>query len=147
MILLIIQILFLTGIDTGPKSIDCKKCDIDRIRILNANLEQLDYEMVVEFLCTLDPTCRTNAEYSEWSNEMIFLLLESSPGPFLQALQDDRLDVLNEVLDKIKSPVMEFDYQEIYNKVENLVQQEPVKNKVLKALEIAAGKAGLKIKK
>ncbi|PHN00556.1 hypothetical protein [Flavilitoribacter nigricans] len=147
MILIIIQILLLIGIDVEPKRIDCNKCDIDKIKIVNENLEQLDYEMVMEFLCTLDVICRTNTEYSEWSNEMIFLLLENSPGTFFQALQDEGLDVLNEVLDKIKSPVMEFNYQEIHSKIENLDQQGSVKNKILKALAIAAGKAGFKIKK
>jgi len=84
---LILTIAFLIIITHFGFSKDCDKCDTDKLIELSENLDNLNYETVKNFICTFDLTCKNNIEFSEWSNELLFKLIEHDVNllyPFYQ---------------------------------------------------------------
>lgn len=125
----------------------CYKCDIEKVKIVNENLDKLTMQMVSRFLCTFDSTCANNSEYSEWSNETLFKVLEKAPGIFFQVVVNGQVD--NKILlDQIENPINDvIDIQIIYDKIKETKVQTDIKTEYLNALITAANKGGQSIKK
>lgn len=125
----------------------CYKCDIEKVKIVNENLDKLTMQMVSRFLCTFDSTCANNSEYSEWSNETLFKVLEKAPGIFFQVVVNGQVD--NKILlDQIENPINDvIDIQIIYDKIKETKVQTDIKTEYLNALLTAANKGGQSIKK
>ena len=94
----------------------CEKCDINKLVVVDNHLDSLTYQIVKEFLCTFDDTCKTNSEYSEWSNEILYKVIEKAPEIFFQVITKEQID--NKILlEEIENPILDYDYLKIYNKI------------------------------
>jgi hypothetical protein len=125
---------------------DCKKCDIDKVKIVNEHLDSLTFQMIYDFLCTFDSSCRTNAEFSEWSNETIFKLLDKSPKLFFQVIVKGQVD--NKlILREVEGPIRDYDLQKIYNKIKTINVLSEIKIEYLDAICKAADFNGVNINK
>ncbi len=122
----------------------CYKCDISKVLVVNENLNNLTLTMVSQFLYTFDSACVNNAEYSEWSNEILFKLIDEAPGIFFQVIEMEINDD-SAILNEIQNPVCDFDFQKIYDKIKTSTANADVKAKYLKALIIAGEKTRQKL--
>lgn len=141
----ILTIILTLTLSTLFAQTDCVKCQIEKVKIVSENLDNLSFQMVADFLCTFDTSCGINAEYSEWSNEILYNVLDRDPDLLLKVLQQEQVDVIQLVLNKIEDPIHEFDYQTIYDKVKNTNSTDELTIRVLKAIESAAAKEGIKM--
>jgi len=123
----------------------CEKCDIEKINIIYNNLDNLTFEMVDDFLCTFDKSCKNNVEFTQWSNEMLFKVLTKSPELYFKVLTKGKLKNAELLLEEIKNPVIEIDYQIIYDKIKKVDTEEKLKKEYLKMLRIEAEKEGIMI--
>jgi len=103
--------------------------------------------MLSEFLCTFDNSCKNNAEYSEYSNETLFAVLEKAPNLFFQVMATGQID--NKIiLKEIENPISDLiNLQNIYNETKLATAKTELKTIYLNALIIAAEKGGQKLKK
>ena len=125
---------------------NCKSCDIEKVKIVNDHLDSLTFQIVKDFLCTFDKLCINNAEYSEWSNETLFVVIDKEPSLFFQVIATGQVD--NKLLLKeIENPVTEIDIQAIYDKIKRTTVSADLKTEYLNALMKAAEKGGEKLKK
>lgn len=124
----------------------CDKCDIDKVKVVNEKLDSLTFDIVSEFLCTFDRSCSVNVEYSEWSNETLFRVLETDPALLLQVLATGVVDNTM-ILNEIQNPVVDLDLQGVYDNVKGISASLDMKVKCLEALVVAADKAGTRIEK
>lgn len=143
----ILTIILTITLSTVFAQSDCLKCDIEKVKIVNDNIDKLTFQMVKDFLCTFDNSCGANIEYSEWSNEILYKLLDKNPDLVFKVLEQNNFDNIKTLLDEIENPIHEFDYQRIYEKVSDLKTKSDIKGRVLKSLELASDKQGTKIKK
>ena len=105
----------------------CEKCDINKLVVVDNHLDSLTYQIVKDFLCTFDDTCKTNSEYSEWSNEILYKVIEKAPEIFFQVITKEQID--NKILiEEIENPILDYDYQKIYNKIK--VTKAPIDIKI-----------------
>lgn len=124
----------------------CDKCDIDKLKPVNEHLDDLTYNILKEFLCTFDTSCAKNVEYSEWSNELLFKVLDKSPSIFFEVIAKEQVN--NEIiLNEIKSPLLDINLQNIYDKIKSTSGQTDVKAKYLNAIIISSEKGGQQIKR
>jgi hypothetical protein len=125
----------------------CDKCDLEKVRIVNQHLDSLTDQMLSEFLCTFDISCEINAEYSEFSNETLFAVLEKAPNLFFRVLTTRQID--NKIiLKEIENPINDLiDLQSVYDQTKLATAQSELKTKYLNALILAAEKSGQKLKK
>jgi hypothetical protein len=140
-----IYTLFILGI-LGT-DFQCEKCDIEKVRIAYENLDNLTTEIVGEFLCTFDTKCNVNVEFSQWSNETLFRVLESSPDTFFESLKHYKVD-REQIIREIAEPIEEFDLQTIYTKIKQTqvpADTDTFKTRILNSLTLAVDKGGQKI--
>jgi len=123
----------------------CEKCDIEKVKTINDNLDNLTFEMLDEFLCTFDKSCENNVEFSEWSNEMLFKVLDKSTELYFKVLTNGKIENAEIILEEIKNPIVEIDYQKIYDNIKRVDTQEKLKKEYLRILKITAEKGGIKI--
>jgi len=123
----------------------CDKCDIEKVKIANEHLDSLTFQIVSDLLCTFDSICNNNVEYSEWSNETLFKVLEKSPTIFFEVVANEQVNS-KLLLREIESPIHDFELQKIYDKIRATSAPTNIKAKYLNALIIAAQKDGQKIK-
>jgi len=126
--------------------INCEKCNIEKVKVVNEQIDNLTFQIISEFLCTFDKSCNNNAEYSEWSNETLFKVLRKDPLIFFQVIAKDEVDK-KILLEQIENPISDFDIQIIYDKIKETKVRRDLKKDYLNALIKAAIKGGQKIKK
>jgi len=101
--------------------------------------------MIDEFLYTFDKSCEKNVEFSEWSNEMLFKILNKSTELYFKVLTKVKIENAEIILEEIKSPIAEIDYQKIYDNIKKVDTQEKLKKEYLRVINIAAEKGGITI--
>jgi hypothetical protein len=100
------------------------------------------HEEVVNFLLTFDDECRNNVEYSEWSNELLFELLDKQTELIVKTIahQTKRIE-LDEILKNLEDPVNDsFNVKSIITKVDKVNFNPEVKNEIINRLKIADSK-------
>ena len=142
---LIIIVVFLTLFTQFGFSQDCKKCDIEKLLDLSENLENLNYETVKNFICTFDSTCINNIEFSEWSNELLFKLLEKDINLLNKVLHDLGFNYVKLIGKELETPIIDFDLNNIYLLIKNSKGPKDIIEAEKKAIIIAAEKEGIKL--
>jgi hypothetical protein len=113
----ILTIILTLTLSTSLAQTDRKKCEIEKVKAIHDNINNLTFKMVEDFLCTFDSSCETNVEFSQWSNEMLFKLLDKEPELVIKVFDQSHLDNIGNLLDEIENPIHDFDYQRICGKV------------------------------
>jgi hypothetical protein len=81
-------------------------CSTDVLAITENNIDHLGLDGLVYFLKVLHPDCSDNAEFSQWSNSLLFQALEANPERFVMALGfDDEMIERDHILQQLESPV------------------------------------------
>ena len=113
----------------------CDKCKIEYINQIRNKPESASYESVLNFLCTFDENCINNAEFSEYSNETLFLILSIKPNVVIEIF--DKYVLSTEyILKNIKNPVDDsINIEKIILEVEKVKTKSQSKLKILNALK------------
>lgn len=144
----LIMLLVITLCSASPLlSQDCKKCDIVTLTKISKNIDQLNLEIVKEFVCSFDSSCNSNIEYSEWSNELLFQVMNNDIDLLNKAIHELGYNYVKFVASKIEFPIHEFDYQKLYSIVKNSWGPKDIVESELQAIELAASRAGQEIAK
>ncbi len=120
---------------TVPDS--CNRCDIEVVKETASNLEKLEYSEISQFLYTFSKDCSKNVEYSEYSNEVLFKVLEKYPEDFIICMTKDKGLELEYIYSELSTPILDINGRVIYEKVQNVSGDKHVKEKILKALKKA----------
>lgn len=112
----------------------CEKCNIEKVRIVHENINQLNVEMINDFLCTFDLKCKNNIEFTEFSNETFFLVLEKSPNMVLNQIISLNLDSTL-FLNVLQNPVHDLiDIQKVQDAIKSVKNKSKLKEDFLTAL-------------
>lgn len=85
----------------------CEKCNGEYVKELKMDLKRgadIDTNTVILFLCTIDSNCRNNVEFSQFSNAVLFLLLEKEPNIALEILSEYEFQ-LGYILEMLSQPI------------------------------------------
>jgi hypothetical protein len=143
LIILLSFISFLCQSQTRPNIDSCIKCDIHRIYEINKNIHDLNDQKIKTFLCTFDSTCTNNAEFKEFSNEVLFNVVKIYPSLTLRILSMNISTIdLNTICNELENPIGDdININNIYNRVKELKCNTQIKNRVLNSLERAIQKS------
>ena len=138
-ILIIILISILSAKDNNQSSYNCK---IEYVLVAHKNLNELTNEIVKDFLLTFDSTCSNNIEYSEFSNQTLFEVLDSNPQLFCHVMRaESKIVHYQVIIDALKAPINDgIPLNEILHKIENLKPNDKLKMDLVKSLNIAITK-------
>ncbi len=119
---------------------DRDKCDINKVKMVNEHSGNLTLQIIADFLCTFDKSCKSNTEFSEWSNETLFKVLYKSPGIFFRAIAKHQINT-ELLVGEIENPINDnIDLRKIYNKVKTTSAPPELKTKFLNALLVSITK-------
>ncbi len=115
-------------------------CTTDILRKTEKNIDNLDIALIADFLATFHASCNDNAEYSEWSNELLFKVIGKKPNRFLELISKNSSLSREHIIEELKSPIHEqADLDSIAIEIERLEipNSEEWKSKIILSLEIA----------
>jgi len=116
---------------------DSIRCNILVIKHTEAHLDELLSTDLYKFLYTFSKNCSMNVEYSEYSNEMLFKVLENYPEQVISCMSKEKNLDLDYILSELSTPIHDIDRKVIYEKVKNASGDHEIKENILKALEKA----------
>jgi hypothetical protein len=116
-----------------------QKCDVTILRMISMEIGELKQDEIREFLMTFGKECRNNVEYSEWSNELLFSLLDKQTVLTLRTIEKERNKIeLEEILGELSSPVHDgIEIKELMTRVKKMTFDEMLKKKVIERLKAA----------
>lgn len=113
-------------------------CNLEIVHNTNIKIDSLDFEQVELFLNTFDSTCKNNAEFHEYSNEVLFKVLNTQTFLLVKVLSTCKSINLPLILSEIENPVIEFDLNPIYMKLNEITGSSTTINLLKKCVRIAA---------
>jgi len=96
-------------------------CNMLYLTKLYNNIENPSNDDIENFLLTFDNTCQSKVEYLEFSNELLFDILNRYPDKVINILSKNKNINLNIILDELKTPINDrVDIKEIVNKTRKI---------------------------
>jgi hypothetical protein len=127
----------------GLYSQDCSKCDIDILKEVSQSMDELTYELVFRFTCTIDPSCKNSPEFAQWSNDLLFQIIAKDINLLNLVLHDHGFDKVEVICEEIAHPLKDYNYADLLEKVKNSDAPKDMIHEESKALIIAAKKDGI----
>jgi hypothetical protein len=119
-----------------------QKCDITVLRTTSEKIGQLTQKEISDFLLTFGQECQNNIEYSEWSNELLFSILDKQTDLTLRTIEkvEKRIE-LEEILSDLSEPIHDqTNIKDLLVKVDKVKVKKELKNKIVDRLKTADGK-------
>jgi hypothetical protein len=116
-----------------------KKCDELVVLFAKNKMGQLSQREISDFLLTFGQECRNNVEYSEFSNEVLFNLMDKQTEVALKTMEkvENRIE-LNVILEDLGIPINDqIDVKTILAKVEKVRISGTIKGKIVERLKSA----------
>lgn len=113
------------------------RCDIAILKKTEELINQLEYVDLHDFLYTFSKDCSTNIEYSEYSNELLFRVLEQYYKEFIDCMSEEEDLCKDYIYTELSTPILDINAEVIYEKVKDASGDHLVKENILKALEKA----------
>lgn len=121
---------------------DSLKCNVKIVLEKNESIDSASDELVLRFLNTFGEECKNNVEYSEFSNETLFKLIQNQSVLFCKILEKHRNEIeLNAILIELESPL--HDLIDLNETKEGIMESElnkELKAKLLEAINKAIEK-------
>jgi len=116
-------------------------CDIQIVVYVHKNIKTVTSLDIQKLLASLNKKCKDNAEFSEFSNEVLFELMVERTEDVLKIIDNTKHKLDREYLyNNLADPVKDFDLQGIMNKVKVVNCSDAIKKRVIDSLKIAASK-------
>ena len=118
-----------------------QKCDGTILRSTSEKVGRLTQKEITDFLLTFGEECRNNAEYSEWSNELLFSILDKQTELIIKTIEkEEKRIAIKEIFDDLSSPILDPSIKDIISKIEKIKIEKELKHKIIERLKTADGK-------
>jgi len=117
-------------------------CNINYANILQKNIGNPDEKDIKNFLLTFDKSCSSNIEYGEYSNELLFEILNRNTKSVIDILSDNNnLIDISFICQELESPINDaIDLKKLSKNIIDLDTDKEVKIKLISALSVALEK-------
>jgi|GEM_PF-1401755 len=123
------------NISFGQES-DSLKCNISIVGEAYYNFEEVSEILMLKFLKTFGKDCRNNAEFSEFSNETLYKVIQGNPEIFAKTVENNLNQVdFNEILFNLENPVNDLINLDLtINKIADTKIENSIKDKLIIAI-------------
>src|SRR5690606_24655698 len=116
-------------------------CDGTVLSTIADKIGKAKQKEIADFLLTFGEECRNNIEYSEWSNELLFVLLDKQTELTIKTIEKEekKLEMVA-ILEDLSSPLLDPDIKNIISRIEKVKIKKELKDKIIERLKTADGK-------
>ena len=125
------------SVDSNREEFSCIPCNIKTISDVTKNMEKIKDSQVEKFLCTIKKECELNIEFSQYSNEVLFDILDKHTNKFVIAFSKVPVPEREYLLFVISNPLLDYNIEDFQLKVKNSEGSTEIKSLILKALKDA----------
>jgi hypothetical protein len=116
---------------------DSTSCDLNFLVQIEKNLENINKPQVDLFLKALKSECKNSVEFVEYSNELLFKIIQKKPEIFLSAFcESEDLDK-EYIIIQIENPILDFDIDSIIIGIRKVNYDSHKVGQIIKYLEKA----------
>lgn len=120
--------------------LDCEEC-LKTTQLIDANINSITEKQIYNFLYCFGGVCENNAEFSEYSNEILFSLLSENPESLIKILDQYKNLPLASIKFAIENPVNDnLELQLIFSKVQAVNGYTTIRDNILQSIKIAIDK-------
>lgn len=118
---------------------EIKKCDGDVIQYAQFRAGKLTKSDMKNFLLTFGKECDNNVELSEFSNEVLFLVLSRQTKLTLKTIEKEETQLdLEAILDDLNAPISDMiSVEKILIKAKKIKMESRLKNRIVESLNTA----------
>ncbi len=115
---------------------DSLKCNISIVREAYQNIENISGELMLQFLKTFGKDCKNNVEFSEFSNETLFKVIQKNPEVFSEILEKNLNQIdFEEIIFNLRNPLHDLiDLDLTINKIADTKIEKSIKDKLIIAI-------------
>jgi hypothetical protein len=119
-----------------------EKCDRATLLSTSNKIGQLTQKQIEDFLLTFGKECRNNVEYSEWSNELLFSLLDKQTELTLKTIEKEENKIeKDEILIDLSEPIHDtVVLKNLISKIDKVKINGRLKKEILERLKTADDK-------
>ena len=120
----------------GIDNFDENKCLSEPLIALSENIENLNDSIMFNFLNTFSVICANNIEFSQWSNELLFKVMDKEPALFVKILSNN-IELLDTsaIYREMRAPLYDLiDVNSIRQKISILEIENDLKEDLMKKL-------------
>lgn len=112
---------------------DSLKCNISIAQEVYENIDRVSNGLMLKFLKTFGKDCKNNVEFSEFSNETLFMVIQKNPELFTKTLEINLNQIdLNELLFNLENPLHDLiDLDLTINKIADTNIDKSIKDKLI----------------
>jgi len=96
----------------------CTACSIEIVKETDINLRNLTKKQIEYFLCTIKSECINNVEFQEYSNNILFKVIEAYPSDFVKVFSTSKIIDKNILLLQISNPIKDYNTPVLIQKIE-----------------------------
>ena len=114
-------------------------CSIEILKQTYDHMDSLYSGEILQFILTFDSICKNNAEYSEWSNELLFEVANKYPSKLLEQIDRNSEVDLDYILNEFSTPIHDGIYlNKTLEKMKSVpIRENSAKMKVINAINRA----------
>jgi len=115
------------------------KCSLDIILQIENDIDSLTIQKMRAFLTNFSKDCRNNVEFSEVSNEVLFIVIEKYPELFVTVMCDNNAEIeCEEIYFQLSQPLHDLiRVDSIYNRMNQITRDCSHLDSIKKYLQIA----------
>ena len=115
------------------------KCSLDIILQIENDIDSLTIQKMRAFLNNFSKDCRNNVEFSEVSNEVLFIVMEKYPELFVTVMCDNNAEIeCEEIYFQLSQPLHDLiPVDSIYNMMNQITRDCSQLDSIKKYLQIA----------
>ena len=118
--------------------LNCDSCKVDTYRDLLSDSTSNAENRIYKFLLCINKECFNDAEFSEFSNVLLYSLFQEKPELMLTELNKYKDDSFDYILFVLENPLNEgIDIKKTINQIKNARGDEVIKGKLIESLQKA----------
>lgn len=112
---------------------DTLKCNISIVREVYENIDSTSNELMLKFLKTFGKDCKNNVEFSEFSNETLFMVIQKRTEIFTKILENNLNQIdFDEIIFNLGNPLHDLiDLDLTINKIADTNIDKSIKDKLI----------------
>lgn len=131
--------LFILNVNSQNNEKTSLKCNTEIVLGTHENIDNISEDLMLRFLKTFGEECKNNVEFSEFSNETLFKVIQNEPELFCKVIEKNNGQIdFGKIVSELKSPLHDLiDLELTIEKIADTKSSPTLKSQMILAINSA----------